>query len=415
MKILHNSFFLLIFFATLLTYSLELIFANEFLQNLLKNKIKLDKSSETYKMASRDANFITREYYGAKKRIKSTKFEFTKLIGYGAVLLFFFLSLFKKLAVKLSQKHITLMKWNRFQQNAIEINYLCLIITGISTVFFFSSLKAQFTKPIDKILISLVFLSIVFLIILPLILMFINKLFKMYGARLLIACYLAYFIKASTEFISQTPVDLKEMKKITIDEFSFKVKDMLIAQKLENKVYKEKHPKKSINAALVGWGKKERIEIYGNHEGFTDEEFESILLHEIGHSKNTSLIKKVAVLFLLKLIEGAFLVFLYISISKGYCDENISKITAFIVLYITYIIFGARWLISLHKLTSQFAEQGADEVAKLHGYGNSLSNVLYNICVTSGELIQSTFLYNYLVSYHPTVFDRIEFLKKNNN
>ena len=70
-----------------------------------------------------------------------------------------------------------------------------------------------------------------------------------------------------------------------------------------------------------------------------------------------------------------------------------------------------RWLLLFHKLTSQTAENSADFIAKVHGYGEDLSKVLFDITVKGETSIQTTWFYNALRSYHPTVYERIENLK----
>src|SRR5690606_8498397 len=102
-----------------------------------------------------------------------------------------------------------------------------------------------------------------------------------FGSKLIIACYVAYYIKAITELLDQDPVDLSELEKVPIESFSEKVQEFLRERNLQDKVYQEKNKSKSVNAALVGWGDYERIEIYGDHDNFDKEEFESVLMHEI--------------------------------------------------------------------------------------------------------------------------------------
>ncbi len=412
MKFLYNMLFLSIIFVTVLVYTIELIFANNFAKGLIKNEILLDKNSETYEKAINDYDFINNEYIGVLKRIKRVKKDILTIFMYSFIFVFFFSTILKKYTLIASEKHFTLMRLGRFNDNPKEINYLCLIITGVSIVYIFFNFNMTLELNIQNIVMIMLLTLSFFIIILPLIIITFTKMFQLYGVRLIIACYVAYFIKTSSEFLSQSTVDLEVMKKISIDNFSPKIQAVLIKQNLHDKVYKEIKPKSSINAALVGWGSKERIEIYGNHNGFSEEEFESILLHEIGHSAKISLLIKVSVLFTLKLIEAAFLISIYVWISKEYCDFNISRISAFMILYIAYQIFGYKWLMGFHKLASQYAETDADNFAKSYKYGEELGNVLYNICINSKEYIQSTFLYNMLISYHPTVYKRIESLAK---
>lgn len=201
------------------------------------------------------------------------------------------------------------------------------------------------------------------------------------------------------------------MKKLDISEFSPRVIEYLKERHLQERVYGEKTKSETLNAAMVGWGTLERIEIYGKHKNLTNSEFEAVLMHEIGHSQDYSLFKKLAVLFAIKFAEMLIVFQLYLYVSEELSDEFVSKYGVYIVVLFLYFLFIDRWLLLFHKLTSQTSENLADFIAKSHGYGQDLAKVLFDITVKGETAIQTTWFYNALRSYHPTVYERIENLK----
>lgn len=413
MKSVFNTVFFISFFLYMYVLFSEFMFALEFKKALPTRTLGVPVNSATYSMASHDSKWIKAETAGVNKRIKTLRYEIAiSLVLFFIAFLFINKSL-RNYTMKIADYHLNIIGDNIFNINVSEINFICLIATPIIILEMHGMLKKSlFDSILHSNIIAALFYIVMFTVFLPLLLVLIFSLFKTYGVKIILACYLAFFIKAFAEFATQEEVDLSEMRKVPIDGFSKTVQKFLTERKLDDKVYQEISKSDSINAALVGWGSHEHIEIYGNHSNFTDEEFESILLHEIGHSKNQSLLKKIFVLFVLKLLEMMIVVVLYTVIADKYSDATISQVGAFVILYILYLAFLNKWLMIFHKLTSQMAEIDSDLVAKDLKYGGPLSKVLYKISVGASDYLYSTTLYNALKSYHPTVFFRIEYLNK---
>lgn len=320
-------------------------------------------------------------------------------------------------------------KMNILNANSVrtEINYVSIFICAVMYAAYGNGfVKILLGKEFDTILSEILFYICMFCVVLPFLLSLIYNLFRIFGNKLIIAYYLTFYIKATAEFFTQEPIDLDEFKKVDITQYSHKVREYLHERHLENDVYQEKDKAESINAALVGWGKHEHIEIYGNHGKFSNDEFESVLMHEIGHSQDYSLHKKVIMLYFIKSLEFALVLWLFNTGCKYYVDEdpeangvnntanqgNLSKLGVFIILVVIYEMTMNRYLMILHKLTSQNAEINADLIAKKHGFGPDLARVLFKITVGAKESIHFTFPYNALKSYHPTILRRAQYLLK---
>ena len=71
-----------------------------------------------------------------------------------------------------------------------------------------------------------------------------------------------------------------------------------------------------------------------------------------------------------------------------------------------------KFIMVFHKLTSINAEINADLIAKKHGFGKDLGEVLFKITVRGREPIDYTFIYNAFKSFHPTIVKRVEYLNK---
>lgn len=395
---------------TLFTFLNEYLSASQFLSVVNSGEKGLPSTSATYQKAANDWQFTNSESVGAKKRLNKIIHELVTVTGLLLISTLFLSPLLRKHTKRVAGRHITVVKAETFNVNLIEINFLTIFASLIGLLYFRSSLLRLIEKSATNFVIFVLCLFIGFFVLVPLLNMISIKMLRIYSIRLIIACYLAYFIKAGTEFFNQSEADLQTMERISISEFSQTVQDFLTERGIEERVYRERSPSNSINAALVGWGSKERIEIYGRHQNFSDREFDSVILHELGHSANYSLICKIVVLFAIKFAEMLILLFLYLRISKAYTDDDISVHMAFLALALIYFTVVERWVLVGHKITSQMAEKGADVIAKRMDYGEALGNVLYKICVTGKEYMRGTPLYNALISYHPTVYDRIEYL-----
>lgn len=407
MKTAFLGAFWLSFFLGIFILTNELIFNFWTMRNIDVKPYGLPSSSNTLKLAAKDQDFVSSQQKALSKRVKRVSNEIIRhFYVLAAGLLFLNLSLrnFIKMfitgIVKIFPKY----------RNNIRTKEM-FTLSFIITVFLASIFGSGLLGDPESITIPgvMIFYISLFMFIIPTLYFIQNKLLKIYSTQLITACYLAYFVKAISELLSLDDVNLEAMKKVDIKTFSQEVQSYLKERGLEERVYSEKGKAEgSLNAALVGWGVFERIEIYGKHDDLSDRELESILMHEIGHSQDYSLVKKIIALFTIKLIEMYIIIKIYKVVSEKFSDDVISKNGAFFALLFIYLLFINRWLFVFHKLTSQTSEANADSIAKEHGYGIELANVLYNITINSTYLIRSTQLFNILKSYHPTIYSRVE-------
>lgn len=412
MKSLFNITAWAAFLLGIYTLSYELVADIKFDMSLSDPSRGLPSNSETLKIARNDDNFVPSQDRASHKRIDKISVEMFKLccIGFSALV---FLNIFIRRTVQ-DMIECTANVIPKYSSGARyrEINFVSLVITMFLVSMFGSSFARLFLPSLRGYAPSVILYMLTYLVLLPILYLILSKLLKIYGSKFIVACYLAYFVKAITEFLTFDDVNLETMKPMDISEFSPGVREYLQERHLDHRVYTEKKKSESLNAALVGWGHFERIEIYGEHGNLSDREFEAILMHEIGHSQDLSLLKKLSVLFALKLVEMGIVLTLYSRISEKYSDEIITRSGSFTLLYVIYLVLMSRWLMVFHRLTSQAAEKAADTLAKNHRYGKDLAKVLYNITIKGESSLNTTWIYNSVKSYHPTVYDRIEYLNK---
>ncbi|KAI5147993.1 STE24 endopeptidase [Enteropsectra breve] len=397
-------------FLTMLAIAIELFSASMIYGRLFNQKEVFSSTSKTAVIASSDAKFVPNELKAAKKRL-------IKCI-YGILEHLLLLMVFLSFTVAAARKHLFTAAGYRFnmlpsQTNnpyIVEVNYLCILFYCIFTFIYLVPTYKMLVKEISSGIATVLIIAAIYTVAIPYSVLFVYKLFQHHGRKVIIICYAAFFLKAISEFIDQETVDLSKMRRVPVSEFSERVQIFLAETGLTNKIYKEKVPSNQVNAALVGWGKQEHIEIYGNHKGFTTEEFEAILMHEIGHSKDKSLYKKLGMLFALKILEMVALVYIFSVVTPKYVDAPISLCGAFLVLAAFYFLVIHPWLFIAHRITSQAAELSSDIIAKNQHYGNDLATVLYKISISASDFIFSTLVFNFLYSYHPSVYRRVEYL-----
>jgi len=395
---------------TNLLYELHTNYALESV--LLTNTPGLPPNSKTLDLIADEQKFINSQLKALKKRenrIPNEVLRYFCLLASASLFLSVYLK--SKLEYAITEALAIFPKFNMLG-NMKEGMLISIITTFIFASVFGDRLVTVFLSSGEIPAVSALFYTLLCLFIFPTLYLLIRKLLCIYSDKLVIACYMAYFIKATSEFITLDDVNPATMKSVDISEFSPAVRDYLIERRLQNRVYSERIIKsQNINAALIGWGIYERIEIYGDYRQLTNGEFDAVLMHEIGHSQDYSLIKKVSVLFALKALEMLFILYIYNSGSKKFADGFMTRQGAFIVLFTMYMFFLNKWLLMAHKLVSQAAETAADSIAKTRGYGKELSKVLYDITLKGETNLQTTWLFNSLKSYHPTIYNRIEHLR----
>ncbi|KAK6090384.1 hypothetical protein P3W45_000481 [Vairimorpha bombi] len=236
-------------------------------------------------------------------------------------------------------------------------------------------------------------------------------LLRMFGAQLILAFYISLILKNFYEIFIENDMS-STLKKIPAETFSEPVQARLEETHLEDKVFEDTDPTKETNAALVGVEKDARIEIYGDFDKLPEDQKDSVLLHEIGHAIDHSLLKKLCIYFSIYYFELLVILFLHNQASHNFKCENISRDSIFILLSIVYFLSMRDWMLIFYKMSSQRAEIAADLLAKESGFAKELANSLFMISVTESSYIKPTWLYNALYAMHPSIYNRVEYLYK---
>ncbi|KAF9764788.1 CAAX prenyl protease 1 like protein [Nosema granulosis] len=407
-KLLFYTFFTLTFLTSFTEYMWLVRFENE----LKHGRTGLPEKSASYKLAMdmdeykenmEKAVGVRKLFVMEKLIIFSIYFAIACAILIDAIRVYIF--------------HISKKGINLYYKS---FNNICKNQVAMSNIFCFLFLMFYLYDYIDKffftkgmnIYIKVLIIIGLYCLICPLGLILVYFLLQEFGARLIIAVYFAIFIKNIYEIFIEDDFDKTKLVKLDPHIFTESVQDYLEKNHLENKVYQDTNKKKDTNAALVGMDKSARIEIYGDFNELERGQRDSILLHEIGHSEDHSLVKKLIVYFSLIYLEMIIMLFMYTSVADNMKCEHISQETAFILLSIVYFLSCREWMMFFYKLSSQRAEIAADLLAKRQGYGKQLASTLFKISVTESGFIRPSWLYNSLTAMHPSIYDRVEYLSK---
>ncbi|KAI4293135.1 STE24 endopeptidase [Pancytospora philotis] len=369
--------------------------------------------SYSYKLAQETPKWTENSRKASATRMAAMR---TEILANAAVCLVISLALFKKVRTTVygwtaSMYTVAVHICPRAGLDTAEVHFVTVVLAfalcmGVGG--FLRSAAWVWAKS-SPIRVALLFACLLVLV-LPLATVAILKLFEVFGAKLIAACYVALLLNFAFSVLALENVNRAKMQRISSASFSPAVQRALQANGLAQRVYHEKNPAPNPNAALVGWGARERIEIYGKFGSMDRQEFESVLLHEIAHSANRSLLFKDLVLCTTLLLEAALLAMLYSALVRSRKEGDMSPAASFLVLYVLYLLALQRWLSAVNRIASQVAELDADLSARAQGYGRPLAAVLFKISVKSAEYISPTLLYNVFRSDHPAVYRRVEYL-----
>lgn len=248
-------------------------------------------------------------------------------------------------------------------------------------------------------------------VVCPIVVITMFILLRIFGAQLILAFYISLILKNFYEIFIEDDIS-STLKKIPAESFSESVQTRLEETHLENKVFKDTDPTKETNAALVGVENDARIEIYGDFDKLPEDQKDSVLLHEIGHAIDHSLLKKLCIYFSIYYFELLIILFLHNQASHHLKCENISRDSCFILLWIVYFLSMREWMLIFYKMSSQRAEIAADLLAKESGLAKELADSLFMISVSESSYIKPTWLYNALYAMHPSIYNRVEYLYK---
>jgi Zn-dependent protease with chaperone function len=230
---------------------------------------------------------------------------------------------------------------------------------------------------------------------------------RVFGSKLIVAVYISVVIQKVYNSLSVHDVDLERYKKVSAEKFPEEIQELLANAGLLESIYTSRKRKDQINAALVGMGEKKRIEIRGDAEALGEREANAIVLHEIGHALDHSLLKRRIADNTVLIVEMLILVLLYTRSVKMLGCSYLSREGSFVLLALLYCLSARVWLLMVPKMVSQCTEFSADSVARSHGYGRDLASALYKLCVSNAVLMNPFFLSNAITSLHPSVYLRI--------
>jgi Zn-dependent protease with chaperone function len=235
-----------------------------------------------------------------------------------------------------------------------------------------------------------------------------RKALQIFGSGLIFAVYISLVIQKLYNSLSIRGVNEGKYRKVSAEAFPEEIQRLLFMEGLADSVYISRDGKDMVNAALVGLGRKRRIEIRGDTDMLEEREVNAIVLHEIGHAIDMSLLKRKIADNTVLVGEMLILAFLY-SRSPGLLGcSYLSKEGSFILLGLLYHLSARVWVLMVPRMVSQCNELSADAVAKSYGYGRSLASALYKLCVSNSVLISPFFLTNAINSLHPSVHLRIQ-------
>lgn len=379
------------------------------LEFLNKNKIDLPKDSATYKLASKDKHgYIKSQKKASIKKIKWLFKDLLESFVYLGIVSCFIISQIQHKLLSFCEQRLNILNDSYCNFRKSEVNFVNLIFTTFILISLWISdlygTKIEFVKYVFAIIFSYFF---IFPFIIILILLTLRKI----GIQLIIACYLAYFIKLVPDIFTVDRVE-DGMKKITSSKFPQRIQNVLKYYHLNNDVYIEKEPSANMNAALIGYGDKMRIEIYGDMDKLNKKKIYSVFLHELGHAYEYSLFKKATIYLSLLCIECGILVFFHKKMAKKYANEKMNNEVSFLFLLLIYKISLRPWVMILYKFMSHRSEIVSDIFTKNFDYNEELGKTLYEIGIDSYDYLTPTVLYNLLKSGHPSIYDRVEYLLK---
>lgn len=411
MKQHFNYFIFFIFTATIFIILLEISSIIRYHTSLSSGKIGLPTKSNTYSLAIEEPKmFLESQLSATHYKLRNVTSDLIKNILFILIALCFLNPMFNEKVINLCENNITLVKQNFRSLKRKEINFISIMLFSyLSTVLMVSLIKSKNVE-FQMFFSYLCLFILAYFLLIPLLIFLLFIVISKFGKKFIIACYIAYSIKILPELLMEDKIDHSKMIKMKIEEFPDEIQDVLRKYDLQESVYKERKPGRDMNAALIGYGIKKRMEIYGDLDTYSKDQLFSIFLHEIGHVDEHSLLRKSIVYFIVLLIELLIILLIYEKVAHKYTTNTISFFTSFVMLVFIYRIVLRQWLISANKIVSQLSEINSDLFTKKFHYNDSLALTLYEIGVDAEDYLIPTRMYNSLRSTHPSIFSRVEYL-----
>ncbi|KAM0672760.1 hypothetical protein OCOL_000026 [Ordospora colligata] len=230
----------------------------------------------------------------------------------------------------------------------------------------------------------------------------------MFGLKFVALCYIVMCVQVVFRISGYTGKYSDNMIKIPVDVFNDEVKHMLECECLDESVYATPKQKITMNALHAGVLDKKRIEVHGGIAETVPEDMNVILIHEIGHSIDNIMLKRLLLECFITLLEMLMFAWIFNSGHKALGNVDMSPETFTILTFVLYVCMGKAVVYTFYNLYSQNSEIFADSVVKDRGYKDDLFRILFKLTLDNRCVVDTTFLYNAMVSLHPSIRKRIE-------
>jgi Zn-dependent protease with chaperone function len=375
---------------------------------LEKNEVSLPHDSMTLQIVKKNRErFIESQKRAMAKKRKLLRRDITQQLLFMVVGIFFMNEFLRGEVFRLADMRVTILKNSGEGYRKSEVNALSLLFCAYICIYFWFS---DITKSNWYTLLAYIYLFMCYFFVFPVVCIMLLLMLNSFGVKLVFSCYIAYIIKILPEIFLVESLNASKMTKIHISTFPEDIQKLLIKYELENSVYVEKVPSKNMNAALIGYGKGMRMEIYGDINKINKNKLFSIFLHELGHVSNRSFAMKVMMYLTLLSLELVLFLIFFFYISPLLSNEKVTAHVMFLIMAVVYRMSFRQWIFMNYKFVSQNIEMASDYFAKSYGYGKHLALVLYKISMDGNDYISPNRLYNVFRSGHPTTYERMEYL-----
>ncbi|KAH9411347.1 putative peptidase M48 domain-containing protein [Ordospora pajunii] len=379
----------------------ELVFIHSCMKHLKQKTLWFDRESTMGKLATSTDSFFTSQENAYK--LRSCKLlRKMKLITFHALAIFLFLTdRFKNCIIGISKK---------IKVPAPEVALPALLlftITLIDTLFGYKSLFIEksysFKQFSPSWIVPLMFVLEIFLLM-HLVAYFLS----VFGLKFVALCYLIVCVQAVFRISGYTGKQSDTMMKIPISTFNDDVKHMLKSEYLDESVYATSKQKITMNALHAGVLDTKRIEVHGGIVETVPEDLNVILIHEIGHSIDNIMLKRLLLECFITFLEMLMLAWIFRSGHETLGNTDMSPEAFTILTAVLYACMVKMIVYTFYNLYSQNSEIFADSIVKDKGYKDDLFRILFKLTLDNGCVIDTTFLYNSMVSLHPSIRKRIE-------
>ncbi|KMV66194.1 putative Zn-dependent protease [Encephalitozoon cuniculi EcunIII-L] len=392
--------FFLFFLVRLAAVAWEVRFLHLYSRELEKGELWFGPDTCTGKIAAGTESFAKDQLKASNLKLSNISKEIKALVLHAMVILTMLTSKIRKKVGRLSKSLRILNP---------EITLLLLLTSAITSIEKLCGTKLTLEECICSLkyieyplnMVALLFIELPFYICL------VMKLFEFLKGKFIIVLYIIFVAGNILNTLWSGHVDKSKLAKVPLEVFPEKLQEMLKSEGLEDSVYRAKSSKEKKNASLIGLGSFKRIEIYGD---FTKnvEELYPVSFHEVGHSIDNIILKRKILMHAMVICEVLAFTAIYAKGSKAFGVSDMSSEAFALMVFIMYLALGRALFLTFSNVYAQRSELFADEVARINGYGDGLSQALFDMALEHNTTIDSTYLFNAITSLHPIVRERID-------